>query len=266
MKKIIYLAVILLISFACKKDDDSITKLSKIDTIIESYKNMQGYIGDTITHKYSYNNKGDISEINTSYLKSGHTAKTEYKYINSSLIIKIYKNSVHPTPMISDTTYINLDSKGLAIQEYFFMSTYLGNRYYFYEFKYDVDNRRIESKQYSPATSLTDYSRLVIGASNIIVDGNIITTTITHFTNGQPDNPAAWEYTYFEENKNTIGNANTGMSFYGESNVNPIKEKFTTSRTGYTYEYDNQNRIVKQTVHQASSVSQNYIYYTYTYK
>lgn len=266
MKKFIYLAVIILISFACKKDDDASSNISKIDTIIETSKNASGVPNDTVTYKYNYNTTGDITEMYASHL-GFVVVRSEYKYINTSLIMKTVTNYSNTNDSISNTIYIKLDSKGLATQDYFIMSFELTDSYSFVEYKYDRNNQKIESKKYF-GSSLSDYSVLIESASYIITDGNTNNIITKNYEDGQPVNSNRMEYTYFKKNNNTLGNSNTGMGFYGASNVNPTRETYNTNgtKTEHTYEYDNQNRITKQTIHREFSGSKTYIYYAYTYK
>ena len=77
------------------------------------------------------------------------------------------------------------------------------------------------------------------------------------------------ECLFYTDKLSTSGNANRGISYYGQANKNPIKTEFITYTDGVTgaksydvfndtYEYDAKNRITKQLI-------DNGYYFVYTY-
>lgn len=263
MKKLIYFAVIILISFACKKDDDSFKEqlTPKIDTETITY---HAYDGTTafLTKQYTYNPEGLISSLTTSYPQINRSIISDYSYLNDSLIrIVTYESLVE-----NDTTFLELNSAGLVIKE-IFKSHYGTSSDYTGIYEYD-DLGYISYQKTTfpnpPHGLLNMYSN-----SYTIENGNIT----VNYSNIQHNNDLQifrYEYTFINDRKNTLGNANRGTEFYGLSNTNPISKKSVIGGSlyyyTYAYEYDNLNRIKKEIESCSDTIYETTTSKTYTYQ
>ena len=262
MKKIIYLAVIILISFACKKEDDSLKEplTPKIDIETITY---HAYDGTTafLMKQYTYNSEGLISSLTTSYPEINRNIISHYTYLNNSLIRIVTNESL----VENDTTFLELNSAGLVINE-IFKSHYGTSSDYTGIYKYD-DLGYIsywETNFPDPPNGM----HKMYSNSYTIDNGNItvIYSTIQHNNDLQF---FRYEYTFIKDRKNTLGNANRGTEFYGLSNTNPISKKLVIGGSlnyNYAYEYDNLNRIIKEVESCSDTFYATTISKTYTYQ
>lgn len=243
--KIAFLILILAVFFnGCKKNNEEPPGLAKLKM---SISDVGGSNDSTL---YTYNTNGTIKNIQDG---SSHS---EFTY-NGIFVTRMYYNSAGNISMIY--TYI-LRTDGIADSIVIAMSNSgtIHHEKLYYDPKGFLiqDDFLVADTVFERRTYTNDVQNVLTIAFHRYIDG-----FQSHLN-----------YGYFLNNKNTLGNENTGMAFLGKSSANVYNVTTYSDNAGglsstkiYTYEYDNQGRITKQFEYSAtgSTVAKTNIYSYY---
>jgi hypothetical protein len=106
-------------------------------------------------------------------------------------------------------------------------------------------------------------------------NGNLVSSSYEYMANDTLIQSGASVFKYYTDKSNSIGNQNRGIPFLGKQNTNLLLSisdqkwhSYDTLRltTSYRYEFDNQNRVVKQFVSPQNSENEDVTYLTFTYR
>jgi hypothetical protein len=239
MNRFIAATILLASTFPIMHAQSDYSDVPKIRT-----KQIIDYSGKTtsqITYRYDY--LGRCIEL-TEAIGDAYTNTYEYPDANTVVIKTAYERD-------PETTYEGkfiLNYKGLAIR---FESTDTTARYFYNSYGFNVT-----SYVSDPENTRDDDPEL----DNYLTvkDGNMVW-----------DNEEDYYY-YFEDRKNTLGNENTGVSFFGKDNANLIKAEEISDdlldviNYDYTYDFDSKGRATMQKWESDFGDDSQTIYITYT--
>ncbi len=220
---------------SCKKEEESVNL--RLESETSSYSII----------KYYYNPDGKVKTIK--YF-SDHLSLVNYFYDKNYIYIVNSIDSIAPF----DTTILTLNSKGYVERTYRSIIRY-GYKH-MGTFRYNADGYLIEL---SDTTFFDDHIFQMGSYTYSIENGN---QAEMKWVNGQDSSVNYTYYTFNTDKANTITNENKGMWFLGKSNNNPISQRVSSSGTStYTYDFDQNNRIIKSTMTTENSTSSiSYVY------
>jgi len=247
MKKLIYLLIVsfLFLSYSCKKTNKSAQAGEYIPKI--NYPQIKLLIDSTNSDSISflYNSEGKlIAETN-------NTSVVDLVYETNKVIVNYYNNSAL---LGNDIYYINL--LGLASKVVHTDFTKKTKKYNFLDLLNNKNSKALTDTTYY----FYDHNKYVIK------EINNYSTTLKEYQNGNLSKSITDSDTinyYHLNNTNTIGHQNFGIEFLGKQDAKLIDYlEYKTSnqfqRENYSYEYDNNGRVIKMRIH--SSVIQTFIF------
>ena len=234
--------------FSCKKS----TTVPPVTPGVAKIKTVN-YNNGTSIYNYEYDAAGKITKI----VEPVTGQKTEYTYQgNSKVIVKTYDAA---GALTSQVTY-ELNSQRLAEAITNPVSTAIVTN----EFS---SNRQLVKRLQTNANSSINETRY-----SYAVDGRL-DSVIYQFTNsvGVVTTRYKLTYQYSITKPYSIANENQGFFFLGTQTINPYDKEIYKNllnltpevETNYSYEYDAQNRITKQTYIPPPPSAQNVTTYTY---
>lgn len=253
---ILITTAIIFVIVSCKKENTNTNSnnASPLDALVKTKTE------NNITEMYYYDNENRIIKIEY-LLANGTTYYHEFTYTNDGIL---EYHSEDSRTNLSDTVsggiviiycmpnpFLNiLNSAGL----------YKGKSEIcdadFYDYKYD-DNGFISEK----TTSMIDNYLLTHFENDT---KNIIRSHNTGYSYGVGSFDYFYDYVYYTDKLNSIGNKNYGQSYLGKSSQNLIKSETINNNIikTYTYEYDAHQRVSKQIiVHGTTQTITTYTYY-----
>ena len=260
MKSIIallFLPLIILVC-SCKKNNENQAPAGPATSYIKSmiFTDTTGkYIASM---SFQFNSQGKVLQMIDDNPPSRDSLIHKYEYYSSMVVEKIfYANN---TKYGRNIYYLNSD--GLAVSV-----TGIG-----YNQNGDSSVAQTISYKYSDGY-MTEQKTYLYG------DTAVWTSLNWHTLNGNNTSMSLgfslWgegtvteTYEYYPGSVNTMGNSNSGQSFFGKSNTNLIKSSITdntTPKTGnYSYTYDSYNRVIKEYI-RGNGLTSNSVNLAFTY-
>ena len=245
MNKIFYfiLAITLFLA-SCKKKSDTFGTGDVAAAVLKSVSQVPNGI---ITN-YSYDSQGRLVQQSNSNLSG-----TNIVYSGDT----VTETMINDSGSVYAINTVFLNASGIATSS--FLRDTSGSILSYSQFFYDSSDFRIQQRTYAPSGTQTAYQEWNISYNNVYY---YTSTDSLIFQNN-----AEIGYSYSYDHKNTIGNYNTGLQYYGKSseNVETILSK-SSSATGnvrYTFQYtfDSSGRIASKTAYNHL----NELVYTNTY-
>lgn len=241
-KFLTFLFFVLLI--ACNNDIPTPSTFNLIKTQTDSATNKTLY--------FTYDDSNRLTKIANSF----DTTYFTYEYVSDTLRIRLHNG--YSSNYLEDKSYL-LDNNGL-ISEYIYENGLISDISEFYKY----NNSKF---LFTKMESMIDYGNL----DSLWNDDNNYILKISHYGGLLGGGTITYHYEYFN-NLNTIGNDNFGKSFLGKSSKNLVKtENFYNDNSSqifrerdtifYSYEYDNNNRVIIQRT--KSALTNNKTSYTY---
>jgi len=245
MKKLTLSLLIIAIAFiACKKDNKEIQTVnvplikSRIITLPD------GSIHDSVV--YEYNAEGKFIGGKT---KNGGRIVVEYnastitfkEYDNKSILGRTETATLNSQGWISEYSYVDESEKINDHQKFFF----------------DDQGHNVKS--------IDSYSNNIDTSFNSFIDDNVTTTIARHWGYSTLSIDTT-QFEYYTDKLSTIELNNQGFPTFGKPNKNLVKKKtYGNEVTEYAYDFDTQNRVIKETVSYKGEVSY-YVDFTYVEK
>jgi hypothetical protein len=210
-----------------------------------------------MSSSYSYDSRNRLSDLTVILHSPGvDTLFYRFDYYTSKVVVT---RTINFTNFLSDKTIYDLNLAGLARLARIYEYTQPGDS--ILELTYV---REYDPEGYLKKKVTTYYGGSSQGAETYqLTNRNYTSVTWTSSVNGA----SLKENNFYDDGHvSTIGNANSGLTFLGKSSYNPIIRTTDDStgieKAGYSYLYDEQNRI-RQVVVNGVSFGMNFDWYTF---
>ncbi len=237
--------MIVVLYSSCKKEADDSTP-ADVAAVVKSVSQ----IPSGMNTNYTYDSQGRLETVRNS---------------DGTGMNIVYSGDTVTESLLNDSGYVFarnilfLNVNGIATASYF-RDTFGGILSYS-EYFYDGNNFKIDERNYAPSGTQTGHKEWSISANNVYYYSTTDSLTL--------QNNATIGYSYSFEAKNTIGNDNMGLKYYGKSSENLEKTmQKASSITGnvyYTFQYtfDGSGRVASKSAY--NHLSELVYTNTYTY-
>ncbi|MEQ1553649.1 MAG: hypothetical protein ABL929_05695 [Ferruginibacter sp.] len=240
MKKIIYVAIVLLAITSCKKKSEDVILPNPVAQLPKIKTYTIG--GDNVT--YTYDAQGRIlTRVNT-------VSNWKYEYSYGTNVVT--ENYYVGTTLSSTYRYELQTDNGLVRRIFSSGDTYQT------AYTYNANNLVSEKVNSNTLNSNTTTEKFYY-------TGNLLDSTIKTFSSNT--DKYRTHYTYYTDKINTIGFKNMGYLFYAEESDKPVKQvKYIFSPTNtqisdYTYTYDAAGKIINRKINGGANGNNDITYY-----
>ncbi len=244
MKNLALLLIVAALVVSCKKDN-----IKSTTTIMPLIKSRivtlpDGSVHDSVVYEYDAENK-----LIGGKTKNGGSTVAEYNA--STMTYKVYDNK---QVLYRTETYL-INSQGWTSESsYVVVSENINDNQKFF---YDEQGHNIKSVDVYFGNIDTSFNSFI---------GDNVTTTISRLWSNSTLSVDTTQFEYYTDKLTTIELNNMGFPTIGKPNKNLIKKKvYGNVATDYTYEFDSQNRVIKETVIYNGTLSY-YVDFTYVDK
>ncbi|MBP6154364.1 MAG: hypothetical protein KA457_06065 [Chitinophagales bacterium] len=228
------------------------TKQASLTDVLVKTKIYSNHNSET----YYYDSQKRVSKIE--FLEDGHSYYFEYTYLSNKVLEYRSNEPKHELEETLPNGTIRLNcTSNPRIYPINSAGFYTGN----------TSNCNSSSFIYDANGFVYKHTMEMIDFSNEATlnnDGkNIITATNNGFSFGGGKFENNVIYQYIKDSKNTIGNANMGKNYLGKSSENLVKtEEVGLNKTTYSYELDEQQRVISVTMNNSIGAAKTcYSYY-----